>query len=161
MPPGIKQQIFQQSLTKGMATFVFETDRPHLNEAALLAGTNPEIEAAQKARTAAQRRRIPALHDPVLQRGVDLVTSIEVYEKQTGRAAVMNMSLHPLEERIRLPISEPSDCSPRRSPIRVWHTKNSGSNSIISVWNFSATRFCSSSSPSIFSRDMAKPGKVA
>ena len=26
------------------------------------------------------------LHDAVLQRGVDLVTSIEVYEKQTGRA---------------------------------------------------------------------------
>ncbi|HEY3662805.1 MAG TPA: S41 family peptidase [Chthoniobacterales bacterium] len=80
-----KQQIFQQSLTKGMAPFVFETDRPHLNEAALVAGTNPEIEAAQ----AAQQRRAqngprPApLHDSVLQRAVDLVTSIEVYEKQT------------------------------------------------------------------------------
>ncbi len=83
-----KQQIFQQSLTKGMAPFVFETDRPHLNEAALIAGTNPEIEAAQ----AAQQRRSQngpaplALHDTVLQRGVDLVTSIEVYEKQTSRA---------------------------------------------------------------------------
>jgi hypothetical protein len=71
-----------------MAPFVFETDRPHLNEAALLAGTNPEIEAAQ----AAQQRRAqggeksPALNDAVLQRGVDLVTSIEVYEKQTSRA---------------------------------------------------------------------------
>ncbi len=82
-----KAQIFQESLTKGMASFVFETDRPHLNEAALLAGTNPEIEAAQ----AAQQRRAQggpkplALHDTVLQRGVDLVTSIEIYEKQTGR----------------------------------------------------------------------------
>ena len=44
-----KRQIFQQSLTSGMARFVFEADRPHLNEAALLAGTNPEIEAAQAA----------------------------------------------------------------------------------------------------------------
>jgi len=84
----VKRQIFQQSLTKGMAPFVFETDRPHLNEAALLAGTNPEIEVAQ----AAQQRRAQggekpsALHDTVLQRGVDLVTSIEVYEKQTSRA---------------------------------------------------------------------------
>lgn len=88
LPVLVKRQIFQQSLTKGMAPFVFETDRPHLNEAALLAGTNPEIEAAQ---TAQQRRaeggeKPPALHDAVLQRGVDLVTSIEVYEKQTSRA---------------------------------------------------------------------------
>jgi hypothetical protein len=88
LSPPVKRQIFQQSLTKGMAPFVFETDRPHLNEAALLAGTNPEIEAAQ----AAQHRRAQggekpsALHDTVLQRGVDLVTSIEVYEKQTSRA---------------------------------------------------------------------------
>jgi hypothetical protein len=36
-----------------MAPFVFEVDRPHLNEAALLSGTNPEIDASQ----AAQRRR--------------------------------------------------------------------------------------------------------
>ncbi len=81
-----KRQIFQESLTKGMASFVFEAERPHLNEAALLAGTNPEIEAAQ----AAQQRRTrggegPALHDPVLQRAVDVVTSIGVYEKQPGR----------------------------------------------------------------------------
>ncbi len=83
-----KKKIFQESLTKGMAPFVFETDRPHLNEAALIAGTNPEIDAAQ----AAQQRRSQngpkplALHDTVLQRGVDLVTSIEVFDKQTRRA---------------------------------------------------------------------------
>jgi Peptidase family S41 len=89
LPATVKQQIFQQSLTKGMAPFVFETDRPHLNEAALLAGTNPEIEAAQAAqqrRTQDGEDKASALHDAVLQRGVDLVTSIEVYEKQTSRA---------------------------------------------------------------------------
>lgn len=32
---------------KGMAPFVYETERPHLNEAALLAGTNPELDAAE------------------------------------------------------------------------------------------------------------------
>ncbi len=70
-----------------MAPFVFETDRPHLNEAALLAGTNPEIEATQAAQRRSQNGPKPlALHDTVLQRGVDLVTSIEVYEKQTRRA---------------------------------------------------------------------------
>jgi hypothetical protein len=87
LPISLKRQIFQQSLTRGMAPFVFETIAPHLNEAALLAGTNPEIEAAQ---TAQQRRaqggeRPAPLHDAVLQRGMDLVTSIEIYQKQTSR----------------------------------------------------------------------------
>ena len=53
LPPEEKQDIFQRSLTIGMAPFVLEADRPHFNEAALLAGTNPEIDAAQ----AAERRR--------------------------------------------------------------------------------------------------------
>ena len=78
---GEKHQTFQQGLTKSMSAFVFETDRPHLNEAALLNGTNPEIDAAQ----AGKRPRsgeAAALHDPVLQRAVDVVTSIGVYEKQ-------------------------------------------------------------------------------
>jgi hypothetical protein len=54
-----------------------------MNEAALLAGTNPEVEAAE----AAQQRRgrspekSPA-HDPVLQRALDLVTSLEIYQKR-------------------------------------------------------------------------------
>jgi hypothetical protein len=84
-PVAEKNLIFQRSLTQGMAPFVFENDRPHLNEAALLAGTNPEIDAAQ----AAQQRRgqnggSPAPHDAALQRAVDVVTSIGVYEKQPG-----------------------------------------------------------------------------
>ncbi|MEO7167687.1 MAG: S41 family peptidase [Spartobacteria bacterium] len=87
LPRKEKREIFSQSLTKGMEPFVFENDRPHLNEAALLAGTNPEIEAAQ----AAQQRRAqgddkPALHDVALQRAVDLVTSIGVYEKHPARS---------------------------------------------------------------------------
>jgi hypothetical protein len=87
LPVAAKREIFAQSLTKGMAPFVFETDRPHLNEAALLAGTNPEIEAAQatQQRQAQGGPKPSALHDTVLQRGVDLVTSIEVYQKQTSR----------------------------------------------------------------------------
>jgi hypothetical protein len=85
LPVATKQQIFQESLTKGMAPYVFETDRPHLNEAALLAGTNPEIDAAQQRRPHNGPKPL-ALHDTVLQRGVDLVTSIEVYEQDNKRA---------------------------------------------------------------------------
>jgi C-terminal processing protease CtpA/Prc len=77
-----KRQIFQLSVEKGMGPFVYEGGRPHMNEAALLAGTNPEVEAAE----AAQRRnRTPeklSAYDPVLQRALDVVTSLEVYQRR-------------------------------------------------------------------------------
>ena len=78
-----KRQIFQMSGEKGMGPFVYEGARPHMNEAALLAGTNPEVEAVE----AAQQRRgrtpeKPPAHDPVLQRALDVVTSLEVYQKR-------------------------------------------------------------------------------
>jgi hypothetical protein len=78
-----KRQIFQSSGEKGMSPFVYEAGRPHMNEAALLAGTNPEVEAAE----AAQQRRgrsqeKPPPHDPVLQRALDVITSLEVYQKR-------------------------------------------------------------------------------
>src|SRR5438552_12962131 len=78
-----KRQIFQLSSEKGMGPFVYEAGRPHVNEAALLAGTNPEIEAAE----AAQQRRgrapeKPPAHDLVLQRALDGVTSLEIYQKR-------------------------------------------------------------------------------
>src|SRR6266702_4322560 len=78
-----KRQIFQLSGEKGMGPFVYEAGRPHMNEAALLAGTNPEVEAAE---TAQQRRgrapEKPPAHDPVLQRALDVVTSLEIYQKR-------------------------------------------------------------------------------
>ena len=78
-----KRQIFQSNSDKGMGPFIYETGRPHMSEAALLAGTNPELEAAE----AAQQRRgrapeKPPPHDPVLQRALDVVTSLEVYQKR-------------------------------------------------------------------------------
>ncbi len=81
MPEKDRNEIFQQSLTKGMSRFIFESERPHLNEAALLAGTNPELEAleaAQHGRAAAKE----TLHDAVAQRAVDLVTSLAIYQKR-------------------------------------------------------------------------------
>jgi Peptidase family S41 len=78
-----KRQIFQSSGEKGMGPFIYDAGRPHMNEAALLAGTNPELEAAE----VAQQRRgrapeKPPPHDPVLQRALDVVTSLEVYQKR-------------------------------------------------------------------------------
>ena len=83
MPTIDKRQIFQLSAEKGMGPFIYETERPHMNEAALLAGTNPEVEAwggAQLHRARGSEK--PPAHDPVLQRALDVVTSLEVYQKR-------------------------------------------------------------------------------
>jgi len=76
-----KRQIFQLSPDKGMAPFIYETERPHLNEASLLAGTNPELDAAEAQRHNRGREKLPA-RDPVLQRALDLVTSLEIYQRR-------------------------------------------------------------------------------
>lgn len=74
-----KRQIFQASPEKGMASFIFDVERPHLNEAALIAGTNPELESGEQRRVRSQERSTP--RDAVLQRALDLITSLEVYQK--------------------------------------------------------------------------------
>ena len=82
MPREVKDQVMQQSLEKGVGEFVFETERSHLNEAALVARTNPDIdamEAAQKARAAGFHS---AVHDTVLQHAMDLITSIGIYDSK-------------------------------------------------------------------------------
>lgn len=77
-----KREIFQQSRDKGMAAFVFEPERPHLNEAALLAGRNPEIEALENAQRRGRGADKANLRDPVLQRALDVITSIGVYQRR-------------------------------------------------------------------------------
>ena len=76
-----KRQIFLASADKGMAPFVYEAERPHLNEAALIAGTNPELDAIEASRRNHGREKLPA-RDPVLQRALDLITSLKIYQKR-------------------------------------------------------------------------------
>jgi hypothetical protein len=82
MPAADKREVFVASREKGMTPFVTENSRPHLNEAALISGKNPELEAME----AAQRRKTDpekaGVHDPVLQRALDLVTSIGIFQKK-------------------------------------------------------------------------------
>jgi C-terminal processing protease CtpA/Prc len=82
MPMTEKRQIFQRTAEKGIGPFVYETERPHMNEAALLAGTNPELDAAEAAQRRRERGTDRPLHDVVLQRAIDLITSLEIYEKK-------------------------------------------------------------------------------
>jgi hypothetical protein len=74
-----KRSVFQLSMEKGLGPFIYEAERPHMNEAALIAGTNPELESAEQRRGRMQDR---SPRDAVLQRALDLVTSLEIYQKR-------------------------------------------------------------------------------
>ncbi len=74
LAPSVQAKIFALSKEKGVSSFVFETERPHLNEAALVANTNPEIDPALM-----RPNGRDVLWDTVLQRAVDLVTAISFY----------------------------------------------------------------------------------
>ncbi|MGI9088561.1 MAG: S41 family peptidase [Chthoniobacterales bacterium] len=82
MSPDDKRLIFQESLQRGMGPFVFENERPHLNEAALLSGRNPEIEAMEASQRRGRNSERPLPRDPVLQRAVDVVTSVSIYQQR-------------------------------------------------------------------------------
>jgi hypothetical protein len=77
-------ELLRRQLEKGVAEFVFETERPRMNEAALVAGTNPELDALQALQKAKTERPKPPLRDAVLQRAVDFITTIAIYEKKPG-----------------------------------------------------------------------------
>jgi len=76
-----KKQIFKGAGEKGMSQFVYENGRPHLNEAALIAGTNPELDIPDAQRRIRAREKQPP-RDSVLQRALDVVTSLEIYQKR-------------------------------------------------------------------------------
>jgi len=82
MPAADKHEVFQQSKEKGMTPFVVENERPHLNEAALISGKNPELEAMEAAQRRGRGPEKTTVRDPVLQRALDLVTSIAVFQKR-------------------------------------------------------------------------------
>ena len=82
MPVADKQTVFQQSREKGMTPFVVENERPHLNEAALISGKNPELEAMEAAQRRGPSVEKTTVRDPVLQRALDLVTSLAILQKR-------------------------------------------------------------------------------
>ena len=74
-PADVQARIFEMTKEKGVSRFVFDTERPRLNEAALVAGTNPEISSDD------DKEEKAVLRDIVLQRAMDLVTAIRFYKK--------------------------------------------------------------------------------
>lgn len=68
--------VLKQELEKGVAPSLTEPERPRFNEAALVAGTNPEIDAMQAAQRLKGDKPKPVLRDQTLLRALDLVTSL-------------------------------------------------------------------------------------
>ena len=78
--------LLKQELEKGVSEFVFEVERPRLNEASLVAGTNPDLDAIQAAQKIKGEKAKAQLRDAVLQRAVDFITTIAIYQrKPTGK----------------------------------------------------------------------------
>jgi len=79
VPEETEEDVLNQETDKGASQFVFETERPRMNEASLVAGTNPELDAL----LAAQRNKEhpkASLQDIILEHAMDALTSISIYE---------------------------------------------------------------------------------
>ena len=88
LPVSVSQEttdaVLKQELEKGVGEFVFESERPRLNEAALVAGTNPDLDALQAAQKLKGEKAKSPMRDAALQRAVDFITTIAIYEKKPG-----------------------------------------------------------------------------
>jgi hypothetical protein len=81
MPITVKRRVFEASNDKDVKSTVTDKPRPRFNEAALVANTNPELEAYLK-RSAGETLPgdAPKPSDTVLQRAVDLITARSVFQ---------------------------------------------------------------------------------
>lgn len=77
-PPSTRTNVLAESLETGAAPFVFERERTRMNEAALMDGTNPEIEEPEERE---------AVIDRPLQRAVDLVIAIRFFRQKDASTA--------------------------------------------------------------------------
>lgn len=82
VPPQQEAEALAVGRERGVSGLVFETERARINEAALVAGTNPELDEAQAEQRQGNTGRKPRLSDPALQRAVDLVTAIAIFNQQ-------------------------------------------------------------------------------
>jgi hypothetical protein len=62
----------------GVADYIFDEERPHTNEAALVAGKNPDLDAYE-ADHANGRSKRQHVKDVILQRAIDFLTAISVF----------------------------------------------------------------------------------
>jgi C-terminal processing protease CtpA/Prc len=63
----------------GLDDYIFDEERAHTNEAALVAGRNPDLDAFESYQAAKTAQRNPK--DIVLQRAIDFLTTVGIYRK--------------------------------------------------------------------------------
>jgi len=79
----VKQAIFRETQETPLATFVFEKERPRMNEAALVAGTDPELEYfVAKSNGKPTEWDKPILRDRALMQAVDLLTTTAFFDSE-------------------------------------------------------------------------------
>jgi C-terminal processing protease CtpA/Prc len=80
-----RQSVMASITAKGVASVIEEHDRAHLTEAALVSGSNPEVDELEAEQTG--HRPPEPLIDRQLQRALDLVTSISIYQAKAAGPA--------------------------------------------------------------------------
>ncbi len=91
VPQEKTDEVLQLAMNSGgVAPLVLEKARARMNEAALIAGTNPELDEMQQIHKLRAKGEEPAKlpRDEVLQRALDFITSIGVYESRGGAGEV-------------------------------------------------------------------------
>ena len=86
LAPGEDAEALRVGLEKGVSGLVFETERVRLNEAALVAGVNPELDEIETSRKNGTKPG-KIVTDPVLQRAVDLVTTVQIFGAKPRQSA--------------------------------------------------------------------------
>jgi hypothetical protein len=85
IPPEQTEKVLKAELEGGVGPLIVETERVRMNEAALVAGTNPELEAARIAASSRAKKPEPPLRDVALQRALDAITTIALFEQKPAR----------------------------------------------------------------------------
>lgn len=85
VPPAATTAALKHSLEAGVATVLTETERPRMNESALVAGRNPDLDALQAAQARKGERPPVVPRDVTLQRAVDFIVTVSLYEHKPAR----------------------------------------------------------------------------
>ena len=82
LPQEKTDAILVSALTAGVASLVADKERPRMNEAALVAGINPEFDAMQEQQKLKAKGQLPPPppRDIVLQRALDYITGVRIFE---------------------------------------------------------------------------------
>jgi len=87
VPSKVKQAIFKASEEESLSGYVFDRGRPRMNEAALVAGTDPELDYyVDRSRGRETQWDKPILRDRALRQAVDLLTAADFLAAPAGQS---------------------------------------------------------------------------